>query len=80
VRPFCSVTSTIELMTRRVTGTTSVILGEVASVYDGDYLGDDIYHHTGHDEAADHLGHRTESAEARSLMRDNVRLWTIQTD
>jgi hypothetical protein len=55
-------------------------LGEVASAYDGDYLGDEIYHHTGHDEAADHLGHRTESAEERSLMRDNVRLWTIQTD
>jgi hypothetical protein len=43
VRPFCSLTSTVELLTHRLTGTTYVILGELATAQDGRSLGYDIY-------------------------------------
>lgn len=46
-RPFCSVKSTIELMTHRASGTTYVILGENATARDGTDLGYDIYEAAG---------------------------------
>ena len=46
-RPFCSVKSTVELLTHRTTGTTYVILGDVATADDGGDLGYDIYQAAG---------------------------------
>lgn len=43
VQPFCSVTSTVELLTHRLTGTTYVIVGDLATARDGRSLGYDIY-------------------------------------
>ena len=45
--PYCSVTSTVELMTHRTSGTTYVILGERATAPDGGDLGYDIYQAAG---------------------------------